>query len=239
MQPYNHFEYGEMLARQLRAIAHTDKEQHYYRATEIEDLQELNARLSGARGMILVAIDDCNSDFGWKNSDSLMERPQYFFVVAKATPGNDKSSQEAAAEAIENNIRKKIVERQIVNPLYYEKMSAILQRLINDRKNGVIAYKSLLDKYIDLLKKTENPEENEVFPLSVRHSAAKRAFYMQFGEDGELANKLYNAVVNSKQDDFRGNIVKIRRIKKALSHVLKDESDVEKAYELINVQKEF
>jgi len=152
---------------------------------------------------------------------------------------NDKSSQEAAAEAIENNIRKKIVERQIVNPLYYEKMSAILQRLINDRKNGIIAYKNLLDKYLDLLKKTENPEENGCFPLSVRHSAAKRAFYMQFGENDELANDLYEAVVNSKQDDFRGNIVKIRIIKKALYKVLNNDSEVEKAYELVNVQKEF
>ncbi|MCL1969437.1 MAG: HsdR family type I site-specific deoxyribonuclease [Bacteroidetes bacterium] len=152
---------------------------------------------------------------------------------------NDNASQEAAAEAIENNIRRKIVERQIVNPLYYEKMSAILQRLINDRKNGVIAYKSLLDKYIDLLKKAEKPEENEYFPLSVRHSAAKRAFYTQFSENAELANELYNAVMNSKQDDFRGNIVKIRRIKKALYTVLNNDSEVEKVYELVNVQKEF
>ncbi|MDR3328096.1 MAG: HsdR family type I site-specific deoxyribonuclease [Prevotellaceae bacterium] len=152
---------------------------------------------------------------------------------------NDKSSQEAAAEAIENNIRKKIVERQIVNPLYYEKMSAILQRLISDRKNGIIAYKNLLDKYLDLLKKAEKPEENEEFPMSVRHSAAKRAFYMQFGEDDNLANELYNAVVSSKPDDFRGNIVKIRIIKKALYKVLNNDSEVEKAYELVNVQKEF
>jgi type I restriction enzyme R subunit len=157
----------------------------------------------------------------------------------KLKDDNDKSSQEAAAEAIENNIRKKIVERQIVNPLYYEKMSSILHRLISDRKNGVIAYKNLLDKYLDLLKKAEKPEENEDFPLSVRHSAAKRAFYMQFGEDVELANELYNAVMDSKVDDFRGNIVKIRNIKKALYKVLKNDNAVEKAYELVNVQKEF
>jgi len=157
----------------------------------------------------------------------------------KLKDDNDKSSQEAAAEAIENNIRKKIVERQIVNPRYYEKMSAILQRLINDRKKGIIAYKNLLDKYLDLLKKTENPEENGDFPLSIRHSAAKRAFFMQFGEDDKLANELYNAVANSKQDDFRGNIVKIRIIKKALYQVLKNDDEVEKAYELVNVQKEF
>ncbi|MDR1181203.1 MAG: HsdR family type I site-specific deoxyribonuclease [Bacteroidales bacterium] len=157
----------------------------------------------------------------------------------KLKDDNDTSSQEAAAEAIENNIRKKIVERQIVNPLYYEKMSAILQRLISDRKNGIIAYKNLLDRYLDLLKKTEKPEENGHFPESVRYSAAKRAFYMQFGENDELANKLYNAVVDSKQDDFRGNIVKIRIIKRSLYKVLKNDSEVERAYELVNVQKEF
>lgn len=55
----------------------------------------------------------------------------------------------------------------------------------------------------------------------------------------ELANELYNAVENSKEDDFRGNIVKIRIIKKALYKVLKNDSEVERAYELVNVQKEF
>jgi hypothetical protein len=120
----------------------------------------------------------------------------------KLKEDNDNSSQEAAAEAIENNIRKKIVERQIVNPLYYEKMSAILQRLISDRKNGIIAYKNLLDKYLELLRKIENPGENGDFPLSVRHSAAKRAFYTPFGENEALANELYDAVVRSRQDDL-------------------------------------
>jgi type I restriction enzyme R subunit len=164
------------------------------------------------------------------------------FIMAqegKLKDDADKSAQEAAAEAIENNIRRKIVERQIVNPLYYEKMSSILQRLINDRKNGVIAYKDLLDKYLDLLKKADKPEENEEFPLSVRNSAAKRAFFTQFGNNEELAGKIFDAVLNSKQDDFRGNNVKIVRIKKALYYVLRNDGDVEKAYELVNVQKEF
>ncbi|MDR1455529.1 MAG: hypothetical protein LBJ01_07760 [Tannerella sp.] len=88
-QQYHHFEYGESLARRLKAISHTDTQQQFYRATEVEELSELNARLSSASGMILVAIDGNNSDFGWKNSDSLMERPQYFFMVAKQTVSGD------------------------------------------------------------------------------------------------------------------------------------------------------
>ena len=48
---------------------------------------------------------------------------------------------QSAAEAIENNIRRKMVERVTVNPKYYEKMSAILEKLIEERKQGVASYK--------------------------------------------------------------------------------------------------
>ena len=46
--------------------------------------------------------------------------------------------QESAAEAIENNIRKKVVQKIIINPAYYSKMSEVLEQLILDRKRGVI-----------------------------------------------------------------------------------------------------
>jgi type I restriction enzyme R subunit len=43
---------------------------------------------------------------------------------------------EVAAEAIENNIRKKVVEKILINPKYYEKMSTILDELIKARREG-------------------------------------------------------------------------------------------------------
>ena len=62
------------------------------------------------------------------------------------------NEQESAAEAIENNIRKKVVERIVLNPKYYEKMSAVLEQIILERKQGVIAYSQLLEKYIELAR---------------------------------------------------------------------------------------
>jgi len=41
--------------------------------------------------------------------------------------GQNSSTQESAAEAIENNIRKKVVERLAINPRYYASMSAVLE----------------------------------------------------------------------------------------------------------------
>jgi hypothetical protein len=86
---YNHFQYGEALARALRPVSHTDTARHFYRATELEELEDLTARLSSASGMLLIAIDGHNADFGWKNADNLMERPQYFFLVLRQTTSGD------------------------------------------------------------------------------------------------------------------------------------------------------
>ena len=146
MIPYNHFQYGEMLARKLKAIAHTDENEHYYRATEAENLQELNERLSSANGMILIAIDGCNSDVSWNDSDSLMELPQYFFVIAKETAGNDiakifESQSECKAVALQIIARMKKDGRDFNLSLQYLEEKSITVRgigPIGDNFYGVI-----------------------------------------------------------------------------------------------------
>lgn len=64
------------------------------------------------------------------------------FILAQEEKLNNEQNpkeQESAAETIENNIRKKVVERLIINPAYYAKMSAVLEQLILDRRKGVLA----------------------------------------------------------------------------------------------------
>ena len=46
-----------------------------------------------------------------------------------------------------------------MNPRYYEKLSAILDKLIEERRQGVIDYGDLLDKYIQLAKDVDRPED--------------------------------------------------------------------------------
>ncbi len=146
---------------------------------------------------------------------------------------------EAAAEAIENNIRKKIVEKILVNPKYYEKMSAILDELIKERRKGAIDYEKQLEKYIELAKNIGLPENNTHYPESIRKSGALRAFYDNCGEDENLAIAIDNAVRKSKQADFRHNQFKERRIKQALLQILKDKSEVERVYNLVVEQGEY
>lgn len=146
---------------------------------------------------------------------------------------------EAAAEAIENNIRKKVVEKILINPKYYEKMSAILDELIRARHEGAIAYEQLLEKYIELVKNAESPENNPHYPESIRHSGALRALYDNCGNDEALAIALDKAVRESKQVDFRHNEFKERRIKQALFKVLNDKDEVERVYNIVVEQGEY
>lgn len=86
---YDHFKYTEKLSRQLVPISHTDTDCHHFRATEQSELIELNAMITKAHGMIMIAIDGATSDFKLNNTDSLMERPGYSLVIAKQTKSAD------------------------------------------------------------------------------------------------------------------------------------------------------
>jgi type I restriction enzyme R subunit len=160
------------------------------------------------------------------------------FVMAQGEQLGGKGK-EAAAEAIENNIRKKVVEKILINPKYYEKMSAILDELIKARREGALAYEKLLERYIELVKKAENPENNPHYPERIRHSAALRAFYDNCGENEALAINLDKAVRENKQADFRYNEFKERKIKQALFQILNDKNEVERIYNIAVKQGEY
>ena len=164
------------------------------------------------------------------------------FILAqedKLTKDGEKKDQDSAAEAIENNIRKKVVQRIVINPAYYSKMSEVLEQLILERKQGVISYTQLLERYLELAKNVTVPEDNDRYPESIRKSGAMRAFYDNCGEDEKMAIRLHRAVMSSKTDDFRNNPVKENRIKRAMYQVLKDDDMVERLYKIVVEQEEY
>lgn len=164
------------------------------------------------------------------------------FILLQSDTTNDDATpeeQQSVAETIENNIRRRVVEKLVINPAYYAKMSEVLQQLIDERRRGVIAYKELIKKYLELAKNVSQPEENDRYPESIRSSGAMRALYDNCGEDEELTIKMHRAIVNSKQDGFRNNPVKENRIKKALYKILCNEEEVERVYRIVVEQEDY
>ena len=138
-------------------------------------------------------------------------------LIDESKSSDEKSS---AAESIENNIRRKIVEKKTVNPKYYEKMSEILEQLIKERNDSVVSYKELLDKLIKLAMNVENPKGNSHYPERIKNSGALQALYDLVDENEELAIKLHDAVLRSKMKGFREDQIKQRKIKYALYNTL-------------------
>lgn len=164
-----------------------------------------------------------------------------FILTQEEKLENDKNpgGQQSAAETIENNIRKKVVEKLVINPAYYAKMSEVLELLIAERKKGVIAYKQLMAKYIELAKNISNPENNTRYPDSIKNSSAMRALYDNCGENEDLAVKINSAVISAKLDGFRNNPVKENKIKRALYKILNDDTEVERIFKIIVEQEEY
>jgi hypothetical protein len=85
MDAYNHFDYGRQLAIALKAISHTPDNPRFFEAFGLEDLYNLDDKISSVVGSILIAVDGYESDSKDNGFDGLNDTRQYAFIVACST----------------------------------------------------------------------------------------------------------------------------------------------------------
>lgn len=155
---------------------------------------------------------------------------------------NIKQNKEAMAEAVENSIRKVIIEESPSNPVYFGRMSELLKELIAQRKLDVLDYKKYLDELAELAKKVKRMEGDNKYPESIRTDGQK-SLYDNLYEDEELANKVHSMVKESAQDDWRGNKIKERMIVNKLSQIdftaLPSEFEIKRLIEVLKNNDEY
>ena len=163
--------------------------------------------------------------------------------------GNDnKAVKEGIADTIVNNVRKKIIEKRNLNPMYYDKMSEILNDIIETQKKGVENYIELLKKYKDIANNVEKPDENDDLPNEIKGNDIKCMLYYNSGFNTEppmkeVTLKLYDAFINNREQDFQMSDIKQKKIKASLYEALKnyivsDEqrvNEVERLYKLLAI----
>jgi type I restriction enzyme R subunit len=154
-------------------------------------------------------------------------------------PKGIRENREAVAETIENNVRKLIIDEQPINPKYYEKMSELLDALIEQRKKEALDYQEYLARIVELTRRTKNPSTGSVYPTAL-DTAAKRALYDNLGKDEVRALDVHHAIHENRQDDWRSNPFKVKKIKLAIKSVLQDDGELtEKTLELVKNQHEY
>lgn len=156
-------------------------------------------------------------------------------------PQGLRNNEDAMAEAIENNVRKTIVDENPVNPKYFDSMATLLDEIIKQRREQAITYQEYLEQIKALAKKVVNPTENssQSYPESV-DTPAKQAIYDNFGNDEVLTTKIDTAVRYTKKADWLGDRFKEREIANAVREESAGyEVNIVDVMELIKAQKEY
>ena len=176
-------------------------------------------------------------------------------------PEGIRGSRRAVAETIENNVRRLIVDEMAVNPKYYEKMSTVLDALIQRRREEAIEYEEYLKTVIELAEKVKRGEGGGSYPASIR-TRALRAIYDNLpdeplgkrvaegsgtpGSDETVDSRevvalaVDQAVHEAKMADWRGNPIKTNRIAAAIQTALgPDKALTLKILEIVKAQREY
>jgi type I restriction enzyme, R subunit len=156
-----------------------------------------------------------------------------------ALPKGIREKKEAVAETIENNVRRLIIDEQPINPKYYEKMSRLLDDLIDRRKRAAIDYQKYLAEIVELTNKVKNPTAGESYPKAL-NTPAKRALYDNLAKNEPLAVEVDRAVRDNRQDEWRSNAIKIKKLRIAIKAALKDDDALtDQILELAKNQHEY
>ncbi len=135
-------------------------------------------------------------------------------------PDGIRKDKEAVAETIENNVRRLIIDESPINPKYYEKMSQLLDALIEQRKQEALDYQEYLKRIVELTRRAKNPTVDS-YPKTL-NTPAKRAFFDNLGKNEELAVAIDAAVAGSRQDDWRSNPFKVKKVRNAIRTAIQD-----------------
>jgi type I restriction enzyme R subunit len=149
-------------------------------------------------------------------------------------PPNIRKNPEAAAETILNNVRKTIVDERAMNPKYYDRMSALLDALIEQRRKEATDYKEFLARLLDIAKKVGTGDSDTKYPEWVK-DGAQQALVDFFFPDPNLAALVDETVRHEKEHDWVGNRMKERALARELHKVLPP--DFDRFDQLVNLLK--
>ncbi|QQW79841.1 type I restriction endonuclease subunit R [Helicobacter pylori] len=141
------------------------------------------------------------------------------------------------AEAIANNIKKRIIEKEASDPKYYEKLSSLLNDLIEQFRAKKLSYLEYLQQIQDLAKKVINKEDRN-YPKKINTNALK-TLYDNLDENEALALEIDACIRGNKKDGWVGHNQKEKNLKIALRKIINDEVLLENVFNLAKHIEEY
>ena len=154
-------------------------------------------------------------------------------------PAGIKKDPEAVAATNTNNMRKVIIDEHALNPMYYDKMSELLDAIIEQRRQEAIDYQEYLAKLLDAAKQLGAKESDTKYP-DWADNDARRAL-IDFGwPDPATPIQVDTAILTTKPYDWVGNPMKEKVVKRAISRTLPEGFDrLDELFELVKARDEY
>jgi type I restriction enzyme R subunit len=154
-------------------------------------------------------------------------------------PKGIKRDPEAVAETIVNNTRALIVDERALNPKYYDRMSELLDAILEERRLGTLEYQDYLARLLEHAANVGKRESDVSYP-SWADNGARRALVDFLTPNLDVAIKVDYAVMDTKPDSWVGNPLKERKVKRAIRAVLPPDFDrLDELFELVKAHHEY
>ncbi|WP_248104645.1 type I restriction endonuclease subunit R [Micrococcus luteus] len=131
-------------------------------------------------------------------------------------PPNVKKNKEAVAETIVNNTRKLIIDEHGTNPKFFDRMSELLDAVLEERRQQALEYEEYLAKILDIAQQAGSKDTGKSYPSWVK-SDGQRAIVDALDGDADLAHQVESTVRNNKQHGWKGNALKRKQVKRAIA----------------------
>jgi len=159
-------------------------------------------------------------------------------AIDKLPPGI-RQDPEAVAATITNNIRQVIIDERALNPKYYDKMSELLDAILEERRQGALDYQAYLAKLLEHAQKLGRGESDTSYPKWA-NTGARRALIDFFAPTNELAVEVDATIRHTKPDSWIGNPMKERKVRRALAKALPPDFDrLDELLELVKARHEY
>ena len=154
-------------------------------------------------------------------------------------PEGIKQDPEAVAATITNNMRSLITDERPTNPKYYDRMSALLDALLEEHRKGALEYKEFLAKLLEQAAKLGKGESETDYP-EWANNGARRALVDFFAPDLDLASRVDKVVLETKPDSWVGNQLKERKVRLAIREALPGgDTRLDDLFELVKARSEY
>ncbi len=154
-------------------------------------------------------------------------------------PDGIKKDPEAVAETITNNMRKVIIDERAMNPKYYDKMSDLLDAVLEERRKGALDYQQYLAKLVEQAEKLGKGESDTAYSAWA-NNGARRALEDFFFPAIQLAVEADTIIRDTKPDSWVGDPMKEKKVKRALSRTLPADFDrIDELFDLVKARHEY